>query len=60
MACHGGKGAVLRIFLLNAGILYAVLISPLFSPIYGGQRSFTRFGLVSILFLFQILIFYIN
>ena len=31
MARQGGKGAVLRIFLLNAGIFYAVLISPLFS-----------------------------
>ena len=31
MARHGGKGAVLQIFLLNEGDFYAVLISPLFS-----------------------------
>ena len=31
MACQGGKGAVLRIFLLNAGIFTRFLISPLFS-----------------------------
>ena len=31
MACHGGKRAVLRIFLLNAGIFTWFLISQLFS-----------------------------
>ena len=54
MARHGGKGTVLQIFLLNAGIL----ISPVFQD--GRRWRFSKFALVSILFLFQILIFYIN
>ena len=39
MARHGGKGAVLRIFLLNAGIFTRFLISPLFSNM-ADRRAF--------------------
>ena len=57
MAHHGG-GHTPDIF-VKCGYFYAVLISPLFSKMADDWR-FLKFALVSILFLFQILIFYIN
>ena len=58
MARHGEGGRTLDIF-VTCGYFYAVFdFTTVFQ--YGRQRSFTQFGLVSILFLFQILIFYIN
>ena len=57
MARHGGVRTP-DIF-VKCGYFYAVLISPLFSKMADGG-DFSKFALVSILFLFQILIFYIN
>ena len=54
MAHHGGVYHNADIF-VKCGYFYAVLISPLFS-----NMAILGFGLVSILFLFQILIFYIH
>ena len=51
-------GIVMQIFLLNAGILCSFDFTTVFQD--GRQKSISQFGLVSILFLFQILIFYIN
>ena len=57
MTRHGG-GIVTQIFLLNEGIFMRFDFTTVFQD--GGQVAISRFGLVSILFLFQILIFYIN
>ena len=57
MAHHGGCHTPDILF--KCGSFYMLLISPLFSNM-GGRRSFVWFRIVSILFLFQILIFYIN
>ena len=59
MAQHWG-GCCTQDICVKCGSIYAVLISP--SAVFqdGGQAAISGFGLVSILFLFQILITYIN
>ena len=57
-AHHGGRGPYSRYFCKMRVFLRVFDFTTVFQ--HGRQRSFTRFGLVSILFLFQILIFYIN
>ena len=56
MACH--RGCHTPDIFVKCGSIYVVLISPVFQD--GGQAAILGFGLVSILFLFQILISYIN
>ena len=58
MACHGGVYCNADIF-VKCGYFYTVLISQLFFQ-NGSQAAISGFGLVSILFLFQTLIYYIN
>ena len=58
MARHGGRGPYSGYFCEMRVFLRGFDFTTVFQ--YDGQRSFMRFGIVSILFLFQILIFYIN
>ena len=58
MARHGGEGGRTPDIFVKCGYFYVVLISPVFQD--GRRWRFLKFALVSILFLFQILIFYIN
>ena len=57
MAHHGG-GIVTRIFLLNVGVLSGFDFTTVFQD--GRWCRFMKFALVSIFFLFQTLIYYIN